>query len=224
MFILYTMLPDIHTHTKQAHAIFNVSAGFDALPADGWYSAGLHPWYIDATTVANEFDALQKAARQYNVLAIGECGLDKVCDTDFSLQQTWFHRQLLLAEEMQKPVIIHCVKAYDEVISSLQAQTLTVPVIFHGFQKSAELARRLISLGYYLSFGKGLMNETTAAVFAALPLTQVFLETDAGNIPIESVYEKAAALKALSLQELKTQICRNTTVVFGKNICTHEGY
>lgn len=86
----------------------------------GKYSAGLHPWYIDETGWKTSFEALKQFSLQNQVIAIGECGLDKVCKTSFSLQQEVFIAQLLWANEINKPLIIHCVKAFDEILGLLK--------------------------------------------------------------------------------------------------------
>ena len=108
-----------------------------------------------------------------NVVAVGEAGLDKVCTTDFVLQQTVFSAHIQLANELQKPLIVHCVRAHAEAMQLLKKNKVKVPVLFHGFTKSKELALQLMAQGYYLSFGHGLMKNNLRTVFAALPLDQL---------------------------------------------------
>ena len=143
---------DIHTHKQHSKtaSIVNCLSNFSQLPASGFYSVGIHPWYINKET-EKQFIELTAISQQAKVLAIGECGLDKVCKTDFALQQPYFIKQIQLAHTLHKPLIIHCVRAYNEVMQILAQQKVQVPVIFHGFnKKNNALAQELIAKGYYL--------------------------------------------------------------------------
>lgn len=209
---------DIHTHTTPLpgqHAILNMLKDFDVIPEYGWYSAGLHPWYLTKQTMADSLQQLDTALQKNNVLAVGECGLDKVCDTDYQLQQYCFQQQVLLANRHGKPLILHCVKAFEDVLRILKETGVTVPVIFHGYHKSAALALQLTKAGYYLSFGKQLLQPATAAVFETIPLNHVFLETDAALQSIEDIYKQAAAIKQIAPAALEEQITANAEKLFG---------
>ena len=179
------------------------------------YSVGLHPWYIVEQTWQDEFAIVKEKSHLQNVLAVGEAGLDKVCTTDLTLQQTVFAAHIQLANEVQKPLIVHCVRAHAEVIALLKQVEIKVPVIFHGFNKSRELAQQLITLGYYLSFGKGLEKQTNQEVLAALPLDKIFLETDNSTASIAEVYELAASAFQISQDSLSLQLQKNAATVFG---------
>lgn len=213
------MYLDIHTHNKPRpgqHAILNVLKDFGTIPESGWYSAGLHPWYLNGQTAAESLQQLEIALHKSNVLAVGECGLDKVCDTDYQLQQQCFHQQVLFANTNNKPLILHCVKAFEDVLRILKEAKATVPVIFHGYHKSAELALQLTKAGYYLSFGKHLFQPATAAVFETIPINHVFLETDASLHSIEHIYKLAAAIRQTAPDVLEEQIAANAAKLFGK--------
>ncbi len=174
---------------------------FDSIKKEGSYSAGIHPWCVKEN-MDNEISALKNALTLRNVLAIGECGLDKICANNFQLQKKLFAVQISLANEMQKPMIIHCVKAYEEVLEELKKEIVSVPVIFHGFNKSKELAARIIKEGYFLSFGKDLFRQEIQNVFAELSIEKIFLETDNSEISIQEIYLQAAAIKHISVETL----------------------
>lgn len=220
------MLPffDIHSHqptrTSAAISLFNVSADFTRLPDDRFISAGIHPWYLQAATAEKELKNLKQAANQSNVVAIGECGLDKVCETDFELQTQYFRLQLELAKETNKPVIIHCVRAFEEVIQLLQYAGTTAPIIFHGFNKNQQIADRILSSGYYLSFGKHLADDKIKAVFRQCPINRIFLETDNSQLPISTIYQLASATKGIDTDLLCREITNNVRSVFGDRIFT----
>jgi TatD DNase family protein len=184
----------------------------------GKYSIGVHPWYINASSVSNELPLLQQYASGKNVLAVGECGLDKVCTTDFTLQQQLFTAQIELANQIQKPLIIHCVRAYQELQHLLQQQGNTMPVIFHGFNKNALLAQQLISKGFYLSFGKAVLQPAMQDLIKALPIDKIFFETDDAEISIKSVYNAAAAALQIDINSLSLHIQKNAAAVFGSTL------
>lgn len=218
------MYINIHTHhTKPVEGIIsigNLYKDFDAIEPGSLYSTGLHPWYITHDTWQEQFDLVKEKCRLQNVVAIGEAGLDKVCTTDFKLQQTVFAQHIQLANEVQKPLIVHCVRAHAEVIVLLKQIPIQVPVIFHGFNKSKELAQQLIALGYYLSFGKGLEKQQVQEVLAALPVGRIFLETDNSTASIAEIYELAASAFQIEKESLSLQLFNNAAAVFGAALTT----
>lgn len=213
------MLLNIHTHNSSPNetGIINILKDFENVPATGYYSAGIHPWYISKESWRAAFQSLKALVQQRHILAVGECGLDTVCETDYSLQQDCFREQIRLANSVNKPLLIHCVKAYENTMHLLTAVPVRVPVIFHGFNKNAGLATQLLKAGYYLSFGKHLLQPAAAAVFQSTPVNRLFLETDAAAISIETIYEAAAAIKKCTVTELAKQVGANATELFGIN-------
>ena len=149
------------------------------------------------------------------VAALGECGLDKRIAVPFALQQQVFEAQLHLAQQVQKPVIIHCVAAFQELISIVSAQQITVPIIIHGFSKNEQLAQQLLQQGYYLSFGKYLFQQPELAeALAKVPHDRFFLETDAMDRSIQEVYVKAAECKKMSIDQIKSSLNCTFAAVF----------
>jgi len=212
---------DIHAHQDPDKVLkgkmVNISSGFDRIYKHGFYSAGIHPWYIKSSSIEKDWSFLQKLCPSENILAVGECGLDRVCNTDWDLQQVWFKKQVLLANQFQKPLIIHSVKAFDEVLFILKQMQVQVPAIFHGFNKSQGLAEKIVNEGYYLSFGRHLISHQQAKdVFRQIPLDKLFLETDVAEVSIEDVYLAAAATRDLKVEELAKQIAKNIAKVFGE--------
>jgi TatD DNase family protein len=213
-------LPFINLHSHKSPddgslAIVNCSGDFDALAEKGLFSAGLHPWYLNAETVDFQFESLKANVFKASIIAIGECGLDRVCDTPWELQAQTFIRQINLANEINKPMIIHCVRAFDEVLSLLKQNNNKQAVIFHGFNKNLVLARRIIEAGHYLSFGNVLRNKNIQDIFVQLPLNKLFLETDASEVSIKEQYQLAADLLNISSAELIKQIEKNAGLIFG---------
>jgi TatD DNase family protein len=208
------MYINIHTHSLLAGhlSIVSLYEKFEQSKQPGFYSIGLHPLYLDRAL----FEDVKQWAVYERILAIGECGLDKLSSFPLELQQQEFYKQVLLANELNKPLIIHCVRAFDEVVAVLKHAR--VPVIFHGFNKSRELAKQLIDKGYYLSLGKVLEQERSKELVSVIPVTQLFLETDNNDIRIETIYQLAADAYNVELNSLSLQLQKNAITVFGEKI------
>jgi TatD DNase family protein len=186
-----------------------------------YYSIGIHPWKIEENRVEAELKIIESKLQTKNCLAVGECGLDKRIETPLEIQISVFEKQLLLAEKYKKPVIIHCVAAFQEVIEVKKRLAISVPMIIHGFSKNELVARQLVDNGFYLSFGKYLLQSQSLgteleSVFKSIPNHRFFLETDTIEKGIHSVYDLAAKYKNLDLTTLKLIIENNFKKVFTK--------
>jgi TatD DNase family protein len=210
------MFLDLHTHqVQQKSGVLSIQSlsltesTFLAMPKTKPISIGIHPWYGKLVDLTKSMKYLRVLAKQDNVKLIGECGLDKLRGEPITNQLQLLETQLSLAEELQKPVIIHCVKAFDELIAIKNRMNLSVPLIIHGFSKKKELATQLINQGFYLSFGAAVL--TSKGVEETLQQLSVpfFLETDDSQIDIEEIYFKVAEIKKITIDDLKDVIFAN---------------
>lgn len=209
---------NLHTHQfTDRHDIFEVvnqyPHEFDvAIPH---YSIGIHPWYIVEDRLSEDLAILESKLEFENCLAVGECGLDKRIEIPLTWQTQVFEKQLLLAEQYKKPVILHCVAAFQEVIEIKNALKITVPMIVHGFSKNQETAKQLLDNGFYVSFGKYLLrNPELESVFKSVPNDRFFLETDTVEESIRDVYKLAAQYKNIEIEILKDTLHENFNSVF----------
>lgn len=210
---------NIHSHSSGEDGIVcikNISNGFNALPSDEFISIGIHPWYIKKETVEQELGLITKNTENKNVLAIGECGLDKLSEIDFELQKSVFVAQLKIAEQIKKPVIIHCVKAFDELVKIKKELNVSVPMIVHGYNNNEQIAEQLIKNDFYLSFGKALLNTNSnaAKVISKIPTEKLFLETDDADVSIKRIFENVSLIKNCSGEELKKKVYSNFINLF----------
>lgn len=205
---------DIHTHRGTAdtaiRAILNVSAyeaGEPGIGTDQWVSLGLHPWYFTAENVNAQLAVLESKAGHSRVKLIGECGFDRLRGPDMRLQHRAFRSQIDLALTYGKPLIIHCVKAFDELLPYGGEYASRLPMIVHGFNKSPQLARQLIRHGFFLSFGSAIGRERSNASHALQQIdAPFFLETDDSQADIRAIYERAAFLRNVTVDEMKDAI------------------
>ncbi len=172
---LRPFVDDFHTHIpNQSRAIINILPGENMEPGY-MYSCGIHPWSA-ATASENDFKALHAALSRPEAVAVGECGLDRLRGPEIEIQQPVFVRQLQMAEEAGKPVIIHCVRANDILLQLRKKLNPSVDWIYHGFRGKPEAARQLTDAGIYLSLG----TRYNPAVAEAINPRYILRESDAG--------------------------------------------
>lgn len=178
------MILDVHTHNITAtNAIISVEPG-DFKPVEGlFYSVGLHPW--SARRDAHHEALLRSAAVHPQVVAIGECGIDLVrstLDEAGQIELTLLHARL--AEELHKPLVLHCVRSFHIIARLLKEFSPTQPWIIHGFRGNATVARQLLRFKQvWLSFGE----RFNADALAATPQNRRLAETDCSSRPIEEI-------------------------------------
>ena len=152
------------------------------------------------------------------LIAIGECGLDRACDSDFELQREVFIKQIELSEQYHKPLIIHAVRSYPDIISIRKETKSNQPWIIHGFNGNEHSAEQLLRHdGIYLSLGDVLFkNEKRAErLLDIIPSDRLFLETDVAERSIVEVYEKASLLSGVATDILRKDIFDNFVKIFG---------
>ncbi|WP_425883919.1 TatD family hydrolase [Parabacteroides sp. ASD2025] len=198
---------DIHTHHLPVHpediAIVNCLASPSNAGTGLFHSVGIHPWYIH-----NEEEQLAELKRQAmlpGVVAIGETGLDKLAEASLERQQEIFKASAAFAENLGIFLIIHCVKAWDELIALKKELKPRMPWVIHGFRGNAALAKQLIRQGFYLSFGEHFNSE---ALREAWP-DYLFAETDDRKIDIRTVYQNLSTSLNLPLESFAAQVVTN---------------
>ena len=196
---------DFHHHFPANLGIYNLD--FGAQIPNTFFSAGIHPKDI-LEDFESQFSWLKKIAENKNCVAIGECGLDSLVEVNLEIQKKIFLKQIYLANELQKPLIIHCIRQFQEVLSLKQFADTSM--IIHGFNKKSTLGNQLLEKGFYFSFGKSLLQNVDLQLFLKnLPLDKFFLETDAAEIDINLIYQKAGEIKGLSTEKLDEIIKQN---------------
>lgn len=193
--LFMSVFVDIHTHHPTGLAIEPVAIG-------------IHPWDAAKRNIS-EIESLIAGAN-----IVGEIGLDSVCEVDFEQQLSVFHEQLALAEKFDKPVVIHCVRTFEQVMNELKKHSLRA-VIFHGFIGSPEQAKRAVERGYFLSFGeRSFRSPKSIESLRITPLDQLFLETDDSPVAIADIYSQIAEILSITAASLSTKILENYNKVF----------
>lgn len=211
---------DIHTH----HCLLNrpdlisvqnvlMQNASDFVVGQGLFSIGLHPWESDTILLDNQL--FEKNIARPEMIAVGECGLDRLRGAGMKTQTGLFIRQAGIADAHHKPLFVHCVRAWQEIIALKTEMSPKVPWMIHGYRGKARVAEQLLDCGFYLSFGENIlwMNPVLTGIVKNTPNDRFFLETDEGSKPIEEIYRVAAKIKDMTLSELQDQMLQNFKII-----------
>lgn len=164
---------DAHTHILKHDAVVNRFPG-EPMPPGYIYSVGIHPWHV-AEATPYQWQLLETLAARPDVVAIGETGIDTLCPTPLSIQTDAFRRHATLSENLSKPLIIHDVRAHQQILDLHSHLRPTQPWVLHGFRGKPQLAEMFLRRGFYISLGP-IHNANTAAI---IPTDHLLHETDA---------------------------------------------
>lgn len=204
---------NFHTHKQSAPdgviTVYNQLLHEEAGIPKHFYSAGLHPWYADKLSTAELSRVLDLHGSSSNLIALGETGLDKVCMIPIQLQQDIFELQLKKAVILSKPVIIHCVKAWEEMLEI--TNHYQVPMILHGYNGSDQLTGNLVKRGFFFSIGPMILNPNSriGQTIQQIPLSSIFCETDESDQPIQSVYDAVSGYLKMKETDLRRTVFEN---------------
>ena len=192
-------------NTEEALEIFP-----ETLPA-GRFSVGIHPNFIQESLLKKQLEAAKVLSKNEAVAMIGECGLDRTAAVVLAVQESVFIQQIRIAEAANKPVVVHCVRCFNELISIKKVVRPKVPIVIHGFNNKPEIARLLIERGFYFSLGAALLHPDSNAskVISEIPRDKLFLENDDKDLSINKIYEATAVKLNLSIENLSQQILNN---------------
>ncbi len=213
---------DFHTHTAAGApdtiAIMNLMAG-DELPAAGrintFYSAGIHPWQLTDAGLPQLQEELLRLADNPSVIMIGEAGFDRIRGGDDDIQYRAFLFQALLAEESRRPVLIHCVRGWEELSRARREIKPQQPWILHGFRGSSSLAATLAGEGYWFSLGvKGVKSE----IVMALSHERLFLESDDSSESVAPAYTIFSGRAGYETAEAENLFRKNFTQLFQERV------
>lgn len=210
--------------------------GWPALKAMCESSPGLYPGYgLHPTFLRHHADADLDALREWLVrerpCCVGECGLDYYVEgLDLDFQRRLFVGQLQLAKEFDLPVVVHALRAVDDVTAALR-RIGGLRGVVHSFGGSPEQAAQLFKLGFHLGIGGPVTYERAKrlrAIVASMPLEFLLLETDSPDQPLASdrgerneparlveVASVVAGLRGLSAEAVADATTRNARELFG---------
>jgi len=212
---------DIHTHhTETGEPVFSIRNVFHSdypeVPGNTAFSIGLHPWHLSSESNTSTWNILQEAVKHPYLAAIGETGLDKAIKTPLEIQEERFRLHVKASEEHNLPLIIHCVKAYNEIILLKRKLNPSSPWIIHGYHGSGQLTGDLVQEGFYLSLNEWIIKnpEQGKKMLKEIPPDRLFLETDEYTLPVSRLYQFISGCYGIPLDNFKEIIFGNFMKVF----------
>lgn len=205
---------DSHTHhfDSKNRAIVQLTDLFPGkIPP--YFSFGIHPKEntFDFKQIEETFMVLKE---KKGFLAIGEIGLDNRYDT-FQKQEELYVFQLKIAEELRKPVILHCVNSWDRCRFLHEKYAPGTTLIYHGFNKASIVEQVLNYSKSMISIGESVLsNPKLQAAVNRIPLDRLLIETDMGNLELIDTYKTVAEIKSVSLHPLIEQLDQNAKRIF----------
>jgi TatD DNase family protein len=214
---------DIHTHNLHqinSMSIINLfahSVNPDLLHTRKYYSIGLHPWHFNEETLeVYEANILNNLVHP-NIIAIGEVGLDRSIVTPLEIQKEIFFNHITISENNKLPLIIHCVKAFNDLIELRKISKSKQPWIIHGYHGNIDVTKQLLNYNFYFSYGRRLekLNNKQLQGVEIIPQNRIFFETDDANIPVQYCYDLYSKLMKIPIDELQLTIQNNFKDCFG---------
>jgi TatD DNase family protein len=180
-----------------------------------YFTVGHHPWWTESLLLEDDLRNLETLLLNKFCLGIGETGLDKLKGASKEIQEEVFYQHIMLANTHNVPLIIHCVRQYDQLINFRKKYGKT-PWVIHGFRRNVQLAKSLIEQGIMVSVSPfENMNESVIEMLKCLPSESYFIETDSNyTVNIKERYQIMTSLRNTDLEELKNQMTENFTNFF----------
>lgn len=172
------------------------------------FSCGIHPWYSEDSE--SQMKYLAEIVSNPRIIAIGETGLDKIKGPTFNIQIPVFKQHIELSEQLKKPLIIHAVKAWEELYHIRKDAKPTQPWIIHGYRGNPQITEQMAKAGFMFSLGERFNVDSLEFI----PKDALFCETDESEITILKVYQQVAAALNVELDDFATQIAENVQRVF----------
>lgn len=215
---------DIHTHHLEkddnTFSIYDLSITQNEISEKRYISVGCHPWDIENYDLLLMKKTLEKVVSKENVLTIGECGFDRLIKTPIMKQIAAFNLHIKMAKEFNKPLIIHCVKAYSDLLEILKKENYNGKFILHNFNGNRFQIDSFLKFNSFFSFGKGLKNPSSKFVESLkyISVDKILLETDDSDYSISQIYFFASDLLNIPIEDLKRIMKQNFKTLFeGQN-------
>ncbi len=220
-------LLDIHTHLGNPENRENQIVSVDirevleeGFQPQGPFSIGVHPWYIDELVIDEAIEFVNEYVVHEKCMALGEAGLDRSIKTSFNDQLEVFEKQIQMAIDHNiHAVIIHCVRAFPDILNVIKKKNYKGSLIFHDYNGKPEMSAQLLRYNSFFSYGEKLFNKNSGGFksLSHIPNHRILLESDDMNHKsIEDVYDKAADLLKLKVDNLHQIVLENAENAFGK--------
>lgn len=210
------MYVNVHTHIRgEGVYVLDISEG-EKREGGELCSLGIHPLFAEKGVTLEQ---IREKAEKGEIVAVGEAGFDRNAPVAMEEQSRLFEEEVRIAEEYGLPVIIHCVRAFPELLSVYKKMHPRQVWIVHGYDNNEEILAQLLRNGISISAGKKLFvpRSNIRRVLPSIPPERLFLETDDADRPIEAVYREAAEIMGVEPVVLMRQVYENFKKAFHRS-------
>lgn len=212
------MFLDFHTHSlsDEDNVLDIISLHPGVERKHKWYTTGYHPWWTLELLNEQELHHIGNTIQSDPwCLGVGECGLDRLKGGAAHLQMQNLMLQIELANQLGCPVIIHCVRAYHDLLYVYRNMAKT-PWVIHGYRRHAALAKQILDAGIMISVAPDRnMKPSFTETLKYVPLDQVFIESDSDrSIPLKERYSIFSEIRQLRVQDIRQQMLENAKIFF----------
>ena len=211
---------DIHTHNPNPRylsikSLYRISESPEQ-SENLFYSFGFHPWFLGDLRWEEAQVKLEELSSFENIIAFGEIGLDRVCDTPYEVQIEWFEHQLeFFIHSKFKVCFIHCVRAWNDIQKAFKDKSNSLVnkfFILHDFNASAsEFEQLLKNPNLYFSLGQNFLRPQSKIhqYLDKIPHNRLFFETDDSGNDITVPYNEYSVRTGIKLDQLQQVILSN---------------
>jgi TatD DNase family protein len=209
---------DAHTHDSSvqegAIRVLSVHAGHSssAGAGKGYFTCGLHPWYLEEVDESHWQHLLNMAAHP-RCLGIGECGLDGLHE-NLKRQEYWFKRQIELAAQLNKPLVLHVVRRDEQARTLLKAARYQGRINVHGFRGGMAKAQPWLEMGAWLGISPAALKKPNPLFFQNIDPKRILAESDDSHQALPIIFADMAACLNMSLEDWKRQAFENAKLFY----------
>jgi len=212
------MYLDFHTHSQSGEddvlEIISLHPGVERTYL--WYTKGYHPWWTPELLTQQELMQLKETVfSDSSCIALGECGLDRLKGGPLRMQAENLLLQIEIANQLGCPVIIHCVRAFHDLLYLYRNYAKT-PWVVHGFRRHSQLARQILDAGLYISVAPDRrIQPSFEETLNFIPLDQIFIESDSDrSLTLGERYVIFSELRQLRVEKIAEQMLENAKIFF----------
>lgn len=210
------MFCDIHTHnlSNENRFVIDISENYHLADSVKYFTVGIHPKTVQTVEQLNDsFQNIFLLAQKTNCVAIGECGLDKFSSIPITLQEEIFRKQIAIAQQFNKPLVIHCVRLYSEIIRIIKDTKFRNEVILHGYNGNLQITNQLLKIPNISFSISELITNPLNKIYNSIeqiPLNRIFIESDTKtNIDFSKIISVISEKQHVDTKHVETIIENN---------------
>lgn len=188
-----------------------VNIPIDSLQKPLLYSTGIHPWFLNKENYNKSIEQFFISASEKQCIAIGECGIDKTFENNYSEQEKVFIQQIKTANLIKKTLMLYCFKSWDNVLDILQNQKNKMPVIILDDYLPDSIDKLSPLKNYYIAFNKSIYLKEQKSIhwLKTISSKKILFYNSDEDLSIKDIYQSASEILNIDILTLQHQILEN---------------